>query len=113
MLSLQNMAKYALAASVLGCLSISAFGISESLNLTHSQGEDETSHRGSGRIVTQVPQATVSYRGTGRIGNESEYTTVAHRGSGRIDDQSPATNNSAYRGSGRMMPVTLNPFEGV
>jgi hypothetical protein len=121
MLSLHSMARYALAATALSCLGVGSWYVSTSGHLTDTPilGQEETSHRGSGRLITQESSLTreftdaIAYRGTGRVHDQSECNVVAHRGSGRIDEQSPTPNPSAYRGSGRVVPSPFQEIEYV
>ncbi len=117
MFCLQNITRYFLAAAALGCLSTSVIAPQGALSLAEASDRDETSHRGSGRIVTQGPEAMtalegIAYRGTGRLEQRNELK-VGHRGSGRIDNQSPDTRAVAYRGSGRVSPRGLSRPEFV
>lgn len=115
MLSCRNLASYCLTAAILGCLGISGVVSGESSAIAQTNADDETSHRGSGRIMTwhppTVPQAAIAYRGTGRVHSESQDWQVSHRGSGRIENQSPDTQTVSYRGSGRIAPNSMPPSE--
>jgi hypothetical protein len=110
MLCLKSSAKNLLALTTLGCLGLVGLTLSPALSLVESS-VDNDSGRGSGRITQQVPQTShsnqaISYRGTGRLQNSDEPTT-ANRGSGRIETQDAQSIRTAYRGSGRISPVTL------
>ena len=116
MFCLQNIARYFFAAAALGCLSTSVMAPQGAFYLVEASDHDETSHRGSGRVVTQGPEAMTSiegiaYRGTGRLEQPDELK-VGHRGSGRIDN-STDTRAVAYRGSGRVVPQGLSRPEFV
>jgi len=115
MFSLSNLPKYCLAAIVLGGLSLTGLPSSQSLQHTETPPPDPSSHRGSGRVVTQVPQFSTpgqpySYRGTGRL-HQGNLDPVAHRGSGRVnqDGQTPPT--LSYRGSRRVAPSPMPAVE--
>ena len=94
----------------LGCLSVT--GLPSNQGLEHAQvPTPDPSHRGSGRVVTQVPQTlspglSYSYRGTGRI-HQGTTEPVAHRGSGR-SPQGHKSPSLSYRGSGRVAPHPVN-----
>lgn len=90
----------------LGCLSFTGLPSHQSVQYTQVPTPDP-SHRGSGRVVTQVPQTlrpdlSYSYRGTGRI-HQGNIEPVAHRGSGR-SPQGHKSPSLSYRGSGRVAP---------
>lgn len=109
MLCIKNLAKYFLAATIFSCLSVIVLATGESFHNADSATDDETSHRGSGRIMSLHPENhspfnAIAYRGTGRIYPDQEEIVVSHRGSGRIDDQTPDANETVYRGSGRISP---------
>lgn len=79
--------------------------LSSSSSLHHAEADTQSpsSHRGSGRLVSQLPQRSPAesiydYRGTGRL-HQDRDAVLSHRGSGR----GPASQQSslAYRGSGR------------
>ncbi|WP_204139051.1 hypothetical protein [Halomicronema sp. CCY15110] len=87
-----------------------SFSSSFSAPYADSDPRSPESHRGSGRVVTQVPtqwlpDATYDYRGTGRL-QQTPEARLAHRGSGR----SPAASSqptTAYRGSGRVISTPV------
>lgn len=115
MLSFRNLASYCLTAAILGCLGISGVVVGESSAIAQTNADDETSHRGSGRIMTRhtptVPGTAIAYRGTGRVHSESQEWWMSHRGSGRIKNQSPEPQTVSYRGSGRISPNSMPPSE--
>lgn len=80
--------------------------------LSESEPHNPSSHRGSGRVVTQVPQqidqgSSLSYRGTGRM-HQTPRELLSHRGSGRVTQGQQAPESTSYRGSGRV--VVANPI---
>lgn len=103
MISSIKLSQYCLAALTLGCLSATTFVSDKSFHHAYNDSHSPSSHRGSGRLVTQVPQqlpaeTIYDYRGTGRLYQDQE-AVLSHRGSGRGPaSQHPAI---AYRGSGR------------
>ena len=107
---------FCLAAITLGCLGAVSFSPNFDVPQAEKNPQSPESHRGSGRVVTQVPTqffpaTTPEYRGTGRV-HQNPEDLLAHRGSGR----SPAATTQpsvAYRGSGRVMPTPLNWSEWV
>jgi len=113
MFSLSNLPKYCLATITLGCLSV--MGLPAGHNLQHTQvPPSDPGHRGSGRLVTQVPTSLdqalpYSYRGTGRL-HQGTTEPVAYRGSGRNRQDGALPVKVSYRGSGRVMP---NPAEAA
>lgn len=116
--SLPNLTKYFLAAAALTYLGFSGLSAEfSSLQIGDSSATNETSHRGSGRIIsleTQAvnPREAIAYRGTGRLESNFE-TIVSQRGSGRIDDETQISKTIAYRGSGRVLPNNLGLSELV
>lgn len=111
---LSSLTKSFFTAAVLGCLGVGGLTVGAAPLLVGEASPDDTSHRGSGRLVTQVPTLlptvepgqAIAYRGTGRI-QQSADPLVSHRGSGRIDEEPAAASQSAYRGSGRIAPDGL------
>lgn len=88
----------------LGCLSLAGLPSSQSLQRGQVPPPDP-GHRGSGRVVAQVPSmlepsSSCSYRGTGRL-HQGSTEPMAHRGSGRV---APVPPKVSYRGSGRVVP---------
>ncbi len=71
-----------------------------------------TSHRGSGRIVTQESgaQGAIAYRGTGRAPHEVSVWTISHRGSGRTPVSGDTAVIVSYRGTGRISSALPQPF---
>jgi hypothetical protein len=74
----------------------------------------ETSHRGSGRLITEAKGSgdSMAYRGTGRYQNYNVHgVAIAHRGSGRtpIDGYNEAI---SYRGTGRFVESASVPKAG-
>ncbi|MDB9526801.1 hypothetical protein PN498_12445 [Oscillatoria sp. CS-180] len=111
MVYIQGFAKYFLTISILGYLSATGASFSSSEYVSeHSEGS-ETSHRGSGRLVTQAPQETFdtlpTYRGTGRA-KEQDDPALSHRGSGRVRIHVVDMDTISYRGSGRISPTHLD-----
>ncbi|RZM77230.1 hypothetical protein [Leptolyngbya iicbica] len=113
MLASIKLPQLCLAGLTLGCLGAVSFSPTFSAPRAESDPRSPESHRGSGRVVSQVPtqwppDATYDYRGTGRI-HQTPEELLAHRGSGR----SPAVTepDTAYRGSGRVMPYPANGAE--
>lgn len=106
MLYLHSLAKYCLVATALGCLSVGGLSLSNASYVSEAVGENQTSHRGSGRLVTQVPTNTADteylYRGTGRIERQQSLSVSSHRGSGRVHDQPNKEAMISYRGTGRI-----------
>ncbi len=109
MISPIKVSQYCLAALTLGCLSAATFSPDNSFQHACNDSQSPSSHRGSGRLVTQVPQQSnpdtiYDYRGTGRL-HQNDNSVVSHRGSGRGPaSQEPSV---AYRGSGR---AVANPI---
>lgn len=106
MLAYIKLSKFCLAAVTLGCLGAVSFSPNFSLPRAENDPRSPESHRGSGRVVTQVPTQFMpgthyEYRGTGRF-HQLPEAELAHRGSGRSPAESshPST---AYRGSGRVI----------
>lgn len=113
MFSLANLPKYCLATITLGCLSFTGLPASQNLQRTQVPPPDP-GHRGSGRVVAQVPAiqdqgSLYDYRGTGRL-HQGKNEPVAQRGSGRGRQDGTYPVQVSYRGSGRVMP---NPWQAT
>jgi hypothetical protein len=112
MLCLRSLASYLLAAAAFGCFSANPL-LSGPILQTNDTTPEGSSHRGSGRIVTQeaLTRDAIAFRGTGRFHTPGNLYVISHRGSGRIDDQTTDSGKSAYRGSGRISPHPLQTAE--
>ncbi|NEQ44137.1 MAG: hypothetical protein F6K00_11505 [Leptolyngbya sp. SIOISBB] len=115
MISPIKLSQYCLAAFTLGCLGAATLSSSADFHQAHSDSQSPSSHRGSGRVVTQVPQQLPSeaihdYRGTGRLYQDKD-AVLSHRGSGRGPEQQQPS--ISYRGSGRAVHSVMAWQEAV
>jgi hypothetical protein len=109
MRSFKKLAGYCLSATVVGGWAISGWLVGTSTPVADSGCNDETSHRGSGRIVTWLAPdantlADITYQGPDRLMPDMQELTISHRGSGRVDPQPPDSQTVSYRGTGRIAP---------
>ncbi|MGF1457962.1 MAG: hypothetical protein ACFBSG_02950 [Leptolyngbyaceae cyanobacterium] len=114
MLSLSHALKYCLAATAVGCFGMTMWSPEVRFQVSEATTQDSTSHRGSGRIVTQVPtQEDLELSNPlPQIQLERlEAGEIAHRGSGRVDPSPDTPPSTAYRGSGRVTPNSIESWQ--
>lgn len=108
MLFFQQFGKFLLVGAALGCLSIAGVSSSISHQETTSEAEDATSHRGSGRVVSQVPPSQFPQSFSLHQNSRTIHQIAGHRGSGRINQEGQDTKSVAYRGSGRISKLSIH-----
>lgn len=103
---------HCLAALTLSCVGMAVLPSDSSFYKADTDPQTPSSHRGSGRVITQVPSQFIpnavddTDQASQRLFLESESLQV-HRGSGR-GPMMGQPDLTAYRGSGRVTPSPVS-----